>query len=127
VNWEAVRRAGRSQVVHVHTGSWRDGDGMLWTPNTLVPISIPFLKIPEQTFMLISEVTYLLHEHGTHAELVLMLSDAFKPEPTILPAFAGRRNRRAERIMSSYIERTARRVMSALARGLVKLRQLTPS
>jgi prophage tail gpP-like protein len=83
-NWEAARRAGRSQVVHVLTDSWRDGDGLLWTPNTLVPISIPSLKIPESTFMLISEVTYTLDEHGTHAQLVLMPPDAFKPEPTIL-------------------------------------------
>ncbi|WP_454825402.1 phage baseplate assembly protein [Paraburkholderia xenovorans] len=83
-NWEAARRAGRSQMVHARVDSWRDGDGMLWTPNTLVPVALPFLKIPEETFMLISEVTYLLDDDGTHAQLVLMPPDAFKPEPTIL-------------------------------------------
>ena len=83
-NWEAVRRAGRSQAVRILTDSWRDGDGQLWTPNTLVPVTLPFLKIPDETFMLISEVTYMLDEYGTHAEVLLMPPDAFKPEPTIL-------------------------------------------
>lgn len=84
-NWEAARRAGRSQAVRVLTDSWRDGSGALWTPNTLVPVTIPPLKIPDETFMLISEVTYTLDEDGgTHASLLLMPPDAFTPEPTIL-------------------------------------------
>ena len=83
-NWEAARRAGRSQAIRIVTDSWRDGDGLLWTPNVLVPVTLPSLKIPEETFMLISEVNYTLDEHGTHADLLLMPPDAFKPEPTIL-------------------------------------------
>jgi len=83
-NWEVARRAGRSQTVHLLTDSWRDADGLLWTPNVLVPVTLPSLKIPEETFMLISEVTYTLDERGTHASLILMPPDAFKPEPTIL-------------------------------------------
>lgn len=84
VQWENSRRAGRSQVVHIVTDSWRDGDSALWTPNTQVPVTLPFLKIPEGTFMLVSEVTYTLDERGTHAALVLMPVEAFEPEPTIL-------------------------------------------
>jgi prophage tail gpP-like protein len=84
VNWENSIRAGRSQTVRVMTDSWRDGSGTLWTPNVEVPVTIPFLKVPENTFFLIAEVTYLLDERGTHADLVLLPPDAFAPEPLIL-------------------------------------------
>lgn len=86
--WEMVRRAGRSRVVRVVVDSWRDSAGTLWTPNTLVSVSLPSLKLVSDDFLL-GEVTYLRGENGTTAELTLMPPDGFKPEPILLqPVFA---------------------------------------
>jgi prophage tail gpP-like protein len=86
--WEVVRRYGRSAPVHITTDSWRDKDGVLWTPNTLVDVSLPSLKVGKDT-LLISEVTYLRNgQSGTTAELVLMRPEAFIPQPVVfLPAY----------------------------------------
>ncbi|MTK12710.1 MAG: hypothetical protein F8N39_11675 [Clostridiaceae bacterium] len=78
--WEAARRAGRSQQVHVVADSWRDAAGTLWTPNTLAPIAMPALKVPAANW-LIGEITYRRSSQGTTAEIVLMPPDAFLPEP----------------------------------------------
>ncbi|WP_131753601.1 phage baseplate assembly protein [Burkholderia vietnamiensis] len=84
VNWEMNRRIGRSAVVTIVTDSWRDADGVLWEPNTLVNISLPSLK-PQNETWLIGEVTYhRTIESGTTAELTIMDPRAFKPEPIAL-------------------------------------------
>lgn len=84
VLWEASRRSGRSQVVRVVVDSWRDSAGVLWTPNTLVPVELPTLKFPSDN-LLLSEVTYLFNgEVGHTAELVLMAPNAFTPQPVLL-------------------------------------------
>lgn len=87
--WEVVRRYGRSAPVHITTDSWRDKDGVLWTPNTLVDVSLPALKIGNDT-LLISEVTYQRDDqNGTTAQLVLMRPEAFIPQPIVLlPAYS---------------------------------------
>lgn len=89
VEWEVARRLGRSQALRVTVDSWRDAAGVLWTPNTLVPITIPALKISGVKW-LVSEVTYQRNGHsGTTAELVLMPKESFLPQPVvILPGFA---------------------------------------
>ncbi|HUW37541.1 MAG TPA: hypothetical protein VMV91_09420 [Rhodocyclaceae bacterium] len=94
-HWEAARRIGRSNQLHLTTDSWRDASGKLWAPNTLVPLSLPSLKL-QQTSWLISEVTYRLDGNGTTADLVIMPPAAFQPEPVLLmpgladlPDFAG--------------------------------------
>lgn len=81
--WEGLRRAARSAAVHVVCDSWRDSAGALWTPNTLVHIELPSLKLPKADW-LIGEVSYIKNAGGTHAELVLMHPDAFAPQPTNL-------------------------------------------
>jgi prophage tail gpP-like protein len=81
--WEMNRRAGRSKIVSLEADSWRDSAGTLWTPNTLVPISLPQLKLPNEIW-LISEVTYRRDERGTAADLVIMAPQAFNPEPILL-------------------------------------------
>ncbi|ARK42655.1 phage baseplate assembly protein [Burkholderia pseudomallei] len=89
-DWEIARRAGRSRVVHVVVDNWRDVDGNLWEPNKLIDVLIPSLKVskdqggtvPER--FLISEVTYHLGLDGTHAELTLMIPEAFEPQPIVL-------------------------------------------
>ncbi len=81
--WEAARRAGRSHYIQLTTSSWRDGDGTLWTPNRLVTIKAPALKIAE-ALGVISEVTYRRDAQGTHADLTIMPPEAFEPQPTVL-------------------------------------------
>jgi prophage tail gpP-like protein len=83
--WEIARRFGRSNQLHVTVDSWRDGAGVLWTPNTIVPVSIPALKLPADAKWLISEVTYSRNSSsGTTADLVLMPPQAFMPQPIVL-------------------------------------------
>jgi len=81
--WEMNRRNGRSVSVALSVDSWRDSDGALWTPNQLVSVYLPKLKLGRKTW-LISEVTYRMDENGTRAELVIMSPDAFAIEPTAL-------------------------------------------
>lgn len=82
--WEAARRAGRSQVAMVTVDSWRDSAGVLWTPNTLVPVKLPGISRD----LVIAEVRFhRSNETGTTAELVMMPREAFTPEPiTLVPA-----------------------------------------
>lgn len=84
--WESVRRLGRANRLVLKTDSWRDSAGALWTPNTLVPLSLPVLKI-EQVNWLIGEVTYKRDEYGTTANLVIMPPAAFIPQPIVYQQF----------------------------------------
>jgi prophage tail gpP-like protein len=87
--WEMNRRAGRSQVVTLTTDSWRDQDGELWTPNTLVDVDLPAIKVP-RTQLLIGEVTFMRGlDTGTTAELTLMPPQAFDVEPIPYLPIAG--------------------------------------
>lgn len=87
-NWEAARRMGRSMQLQVKVDSWRDSAGALWTPNQLVPISLPTLKTADKEWLL-GEVTFSRDASGTGAHLLLMPPDAFNPEPRLLqPDFA---------------------------------------
>ena len=83
--WEAQRRAGRAFVVRATVDCWRDRDGTLWKPNTLVPVSVPGAR--GNLTLVISEVTFRRdEERGTTAELVCMPKEAFTPEPiTLVP------------------------------------------
>jgi prophage tail gpP-like protein len=80
--WEMNRRVGRGNALSLTTDSWRDSAGTLWTPNTLVPLSLPSLKLPQATW-LIGSVTYKLDENGTTADLVIMPPGAFLPQPIV--------------------------------------------
>jgi prophage tail gpP-like protein len=81
--WEAARRLGRASHITLTTDSWRDTAGKLWEPNTLVPILLPSLDLPDATW-LITEVTYRRDEAGTHADLTIMPPAAFLPQPVLL-------------------------------------------
>jgi prophage tail gpP-like protein len=86
--WECARRIGRSSAVRITTDGWRDSAGVLYTPNTLVNIHLPALKISKKLW-LISEVTYRRDENGTACDLVIMPREAFLPQPVLLqPAAA---------------------------------------
>lgn len=82
--WEAARRSGQGLDVKVTVDSWRDSAGQLWTPNQLIRIQLPILKVPDQT-LLIGEVTFLRDEtDGTRAEISCSPAPAFQPEPILL-------------------------------------------
>jgi prophage tail gpP-like protein len=83
-NWERNRRIGRSFQLQCTVDSWRDGADKLWTPNNLVPINFPSLKLTNRNYI-ISEVTYILDEENGHtAQLTLMPPMAFEVEPIAL-------------------------------------------
>lgn len=85
--WEIARRFGRSYQLNLTTDSWRDSEGALWTPNTLVPVSLPSLKLKQASWV-ISEVTYRRDEQsGTTADLVIMPREAFLVEPLLNQPF----------------------------------------
>jgi prophage tail gpP-like protein len=80
VNWEMNRRNGRSKVARVKVDSWLDSSGTLWTPNNLVAVYLPMLKLADTNDQplqwTIGEVSYVTNEEGTAAELTLMASAA---------------------------------------------------
>ncbi|MGU7784878.1 phage baseplate assembly protein [Burkholderia sp. PU8-34] len=88
--WEMNRRIGRAAVVMLTTDSWRDSAGALWTPNTLVPILLPQLKLADESgtgpvTWLIGDVTYQRNlQSGTTATITAMRPEAYLPEPTAL-------------------------------------------
>ncbi|RDU99236.1 phage baseplate assembly protein [Trinickia dinghuensis] len=82
--WEMNRRIARAAEIVVTTDGWRDGGGTLWTPNTLIPVTLPKLKIVNEVWLL-GEVTYIRNEEeGTIAELTIMRPEAYLPEPVAL-------------------------------------------
>ncbi len=84
VNWMASRAYGRSRRVRVMVDNWRDADGVPWTPNINYPVSAGAVGIPDSTMLLLAEVSYILNENGTHAELVFGPRQGFLPEPVAL-------------------------------------------
>ena len=81
--WEANRRAGRSSLVRATVDSWRDSRGMLWTPNTLVPVELP--RNRGGSPLILTEVTFRRsNEGGTTADLVLMPKEGLSIEPISL-------------------------------------------
>ena len=80
IDWEMNRRYGRSKQLSVTIDSWRDKDGKLWEPNTLIPVDLPSLRLPE-TELLLAEVTYMRDDYGTHARMTLMPPEAFAVQP----------------------------------------------
>jgi len=86
-NWEMASRYGRSFQVRLTTDTWRDSAGTLWTPNTLVAIDLPNLKLTPRTW-LISDVTYKRGADGTTCDLTIMPPEAFYQEPIILNPIA---------------------------------------
>lgn len=82
--WEVSRRAGRASIVRVTVDSWRDSAGTLWTPNTLVPVDVPGMRVADKLLCL-SSVTFRKAEgSGTTADLMLMPKNAFLPQPISL-------------------------------------------
>lgn len=83
--WECNRRWGRGNALVVTTDSWRDSSGALYTPNKLIEVELPALKVDKERW-LVGDVTYRRDASGTHCDLVIMPAPAFTPEPiTFMP------------------------------------------
>ena len=79
-DWESKRRLGRSAKLSLTTDSWRDSSGVLYVPNTLVPLNIPALRAVNKSW-LITEVSYRKSQNGTTCDLVIMPTQAFSIGP----------------------------------------------
>jgi prophage tail gpP-like protein len=84
VDWQIARAYGMSRQVRVLVDSWTDSSGSPWYLNYQVPVTMPLLKIPEKTLLLITEISFILDENGTHTELLLAPRQAYLPEPLVL-------------------------------------------
>jgi prophage tail gpP-like protein len=78
-DWEVARRYGRSKIVDVVVTGWRDEQGGLWTPNTIVNCNLASCKINQD--LLLAEVAWMRNEQGTSSLLTLMPKEGFMPEP----------------------------------------------
>jgi len=83
--WERNHRNGRSEVIKLTTDTWRDSAGELWTPNRLVKVFLPTLRMEKEESWLIGDVVFNKDiERGTTAELTIMNPDAYSTQPLVL-------------------------------------------
>lgn len=80
-SFEQRRRRALLRAVSYTVVGWRDAQGRLWRPNTLVAVRDGLFGF-ERT-LLLSEVTYTLSEQGMSATLNLAPQDAFEAEPPV--------------------------------------------
>lgn len=85
--WMMNRMKGRSEIVEVHVTGWRDGRGKLWTPNTIVSVQLPTLKVKAD--LVIAQCQWQRDENGTRTILTCMPAAALQPEPYIAPFALG--------------------------------------
>lgn len=88
--WEASVRAARGDSASVTVAGWTQGDGSLWTPNTIARIKSPRLTLDGDA--LIAGVTFNASTSGTTTQLDLRAPQAFDPDPTLLKHGGGGNN-----------------------------------
>lgn len=86
VDWQIARAYGQSRQIRVLVDNWFDADNVPWQLNVQIPVSLPLLKVPDGTLLLVAETTFIIDEHGTHAELMLAPRTAYLPEPLVIQA-----------------------------------------
>lgn len=74
--WERNVRRGRGTRAIVRVQGWTTDAGIVWKPNVLVPVDIPYLGIQEE--LLIARCVYRKSEHGTVTDLQLAHPSAFQ-------------------------------------------------
>jgi prophage tail gpP-like protein len=81
--WEAAVRAARAVQLRILVRGWRQTPGgRLWSPNLVVPVSIPPVQVDGD--LLTRAVTLTYDESGGHlAELELVRLDAYQRQPTV--------------------------------------------
>lgn len=79
-SWERNVRAGRSRSLEYSVQGWRDDDGKLWSPNTLVTIDDDYLRLRDE--LLITSVAYGRSlQSGTTTQLTLAPRVAYDVQP----------------------------------------------
>ena len=76
--WEAKTRAGKASTVVVVVQGWRTPDGLLWRPNSLVPVKAKRHRVDGE--LVISDIEYSLGDDGTTATMTLKRRDAYTDE-----------------------------------------------
>jgi len=85
--WEASHRSGRARRPALTLAGWRDANGSLYSPNTLIRVEDDFLGIHE-TLLVTAVRLSLSSDRGQLAELTLARKSAFDPAPlTSLPPY----------------------------------------
>ncbi len=84
--WEAANRAGKSRRSAVTVQGWRDADGALYQPNTMVTLDDDWTGMHER--MLIAKVKFTLSDQGTLTELTLVRREAFELVPPVTTLYA---------------------------------------
>ncbi len=79
--WEATFRAAKSSKVNVVVYGWRQENGMIWAPNTIVNLDASFLGVRQD--FIISSVNLIKSSSGTTTALELERPDAYTPDPTL--------------------------------------------
>lgn len=77
--WEAASRAGKSWRITYTVQGWRQADGQLWMPNTLVAVKDPVIGFNGD--MLIGEITYSLGDEGCLCQLTVAPPGAWELKP----------------------------------------------
>lgn len=73
--WERNVRRGRGTRAQIKVQGWTDQAGVVWRPNTLVPVDSVYLGIKQD--LLIAKCTYSKDESGTFTDLQLVHPSAF--------------------------------------------------
>jgi prophage tail gpP-like protein len=77
--WEIQAAIGKSDVITYTVQGWRGNAGIIWRENMRLDVKDDFLGIDGE--YAISAIDYDITDDGTNCTLVLMLPDAFLPEP----------------------------------------------
>ena len=80
--WEATVRAAKSTSISAEVAEWRSDVGKLWTPNTIVRLKCPSLRVDRE--LLITEVNFEMSDSGRTTSLTLKRPDAFLLETDIV-------------------------------------------
>ncbi len=83
--WEISRRYGRSRQIQVTVTGWRGQDGQLWTPNTIVAVNCPTLKMKQD--LVIAECAWARGPQGTQTMMTLMPKEGLEPQLFYPPLF----------------------------------------
>lgn len=79
-DFEARKRAARTDETTYVVQGWRQGNGTLWQPNQRVIVFDPVCGF-DNTELLVSEVTFTQDQNGTLTEIRVGPPDAYLPEP----------------------------------------------
>ena len=78
--WEASTRAAKSIAIEYTVAGWRQADGTLWTPNTLVNVSDDWGAVWGE-FLIVTCVYELKSDGGRTTKLTLAPAAGFRPAP----------------------------------------------